>query len=98
MLHQLINAGSLVWVLLDHRLNDAHEVIRVHGWDAIELPRFNLHCQLIMRCSLKWGAKSCHLVYDASCAPYVTLFVILLVIDLLWGHVVWGANMGIGKV
>lgn len=50
-----------------------------------------------MSCRFKWGSKSCHLIDDTSCTPDVALFVVLLIVNLLWRHIVWGTDMSIGE-
>ena len=42
-------------------------------------------------------AQGRHLVDDAAKRPDVALFIVLLIVDLLWAHVVRCANVGLGK-
>lgn len=86
---------SLVLILAQHRFDAAHKLVRVLGRDAVEPARFDFHRELVVGCRLERCPQGRNLVNDASEGPDVTLFVILLVTDLLRAHVVGGADVGV---
>ena len=97
MLQQVIHGGSAIGVLLDHGLDDGHEVVGVEGGDAVEFARFDLHGELVVGRGFEGGTEGSDLVDDATRGPDVRFFIVLLIVDLLGAHVVRSTNMSISK-
>ena len=50
-----------------------------------------------MSSGLERSSQGSNFVDNATQRPYITLFIIFLVRNLLWAHIVWRADMSVGK-
>lgn len=94
--HQFVHRVSLSLIESEHALDDCPELLRVELGYSFVLSFFDFQskCQLIL-CLKRWSERS-HLVREAAKGPDVTLFIILLLINLFRAHVVRCAYVSLG--
>ena len=50
-----------------------------------------------MSSGLEGSSQGGNFVDNTAQRPYITLFIIFLIGNLLWAHIVWRADMSVGK-
>ena len=83
-------------VLDQHGFDDTPKFIAIVGRHAVEVPVFYFQSKGQLILCFKRRSQGSHLVSQAPERPNITLFVVLLVVDLFWAHVVGCADVCLG--
>jgi hypothetical protein len=85
-------------ILGKHPSYDSLKLFRIAGRDTVKCACLDFHGKTEMVLRLKRWSECCQFVNDAPERPNVTLLVVFGVIDLLWAHIVRGANMSVREL
>ena len=97
VLHEVFHVRPLGLVDAHHALDHLEEVVRVLAGNALKFARLDFHRQLDLIRGFERGLECREFIEDTAGRPNIALFVVFLVLNLLWRHVVRRAHMSIGK-
>ena len=97
-INQIVNGGSFSLFEAQHPADDSVEFFAVARGDTVEFTVFYFHCQAHWILCLKWRMQSTQFINNTTQAPYITFFIVLLVMNLFWTHIIGSSNMRESKL